>query len=270
MIPTKEHEHIRDQYGQVASCCPSSGCGENSAEKTSLAVGYSDQQLADIPAEANLGLGCGNPTAIASLRPGQTVLDLGSGAGIDAFLAAKAVTPTGRVIGVDMTPAMLEKARQLAVKNNCAGHVEFREGYIEELPVANASVDVVISNCVINLSSDKQQVFHEAFRVLKPGGRLAISDLCLSEPLPPEVAQSSEAVVACIGGASLADDYLSYITGAGFTIDNVTRVAADAMLDPQMACADPLIGQAIKEVGPELMFKAAESVWSYRIEATKS
>lgn len=269
MTPTKAQENIRDQYSKVATCCAPSCCGDSSAEKASRAIGYSDQQLADIPAEANLGLGCGNPTAIASLRPGETVLDLGSGAGIDAFLAAKAVTSTGRVIGVDMTPAMLEKARRLAVKNDTVGYVEFREGYIEALPVASESVDVVISNCVINLAPDKQQVFNEAFRVLKSGGRLAISDLCLSEPLPPEVAQSSQAVVACIGGASLAEDYLSYIKTAGFSIGKIDRVAAGALLDPETACADPLIGEVIKEVGPELMLEAAKSVWSYRIEATK-
>ncbi len=269
MIPTKAQLNIRDQYAKVVSSCGPSCCGGGTPEKASKGVGYTDQQLAQIPSESNLGLGCGNPTAIASLRPGETVLDLGSGAGIDAFLAANAVTSTGRVIGVDMTPAMLERARQLAVQNGCARFVEFREGMIEELPVASESVDVVISNCVINLSPDKQQVFNEAFRVLKSGGRLAISDLCLSEPLPPSVTESSEAIVACIGGASLAEDYLNYITTAGFTISKVDRVAAGALLNPETACADPLLGQAIAKLGPEALFKAAASVWSYRIEALK-
>ncbi len=269
MIPTKDQLMIRDQYAKAVSCRQPSCCGDNISAQTSRGLGYTDQQLAQIPTESNLGLGCGNPTAIASLQLGETVLDLGSGAGIDAFLAAKAVTSSGRVIGVDMTPAMLGRARQLAVNSGCAEYVEFREGMIEELPVTSESVDVVISNCVINLSPNKQQVFHEAFRVLKSGGRLAISDLCLSEPLPPVVAESAEAIVACIGMASLAEDYLNYITTAGFTITKVDRVAAGALLDPETASADPIIGQAIAKLGPDALLKAAASVWSYRIEALK-
>jgi len=269
MNPTSDQVNIRKQYAKVAANSAASGCCQSNPEKQSRAIGYTDQQLAQIPEASNMGLGCGNPTAIASLKPGERVLDLGSGAGIDAFLAAQAVTPTGRVIGVDMTPEMLQRSRGLAVTNGVASYVEFREGLIEELPVTSESVDVVISNCVINLSPNKQDVFNEAFRVLKPGGRLAVSDLCLSKPLPESVTASPEAIAACIGGAALADDYLGYITTAGFTVVDVNRVSAGALFDPETACADPLIGQAIAAVGPEILFKVAESVWSYRIEAKK-
>lgn len=176
-----------------------------------------------IPAEANLGLGCGNPTALAGLKPGETVLDLGSGAGIDCFLAARRVGPTGRVIGVDMTPEMIDRARANARRGGFS-NVEFRLGEIENLPLADSSVDVIISNCVINLSTDKPRVFREAFRVLRPGGRLLVSDLVLTSPLPAAVSQSLDAYVACVAGALTREDYLSAITAAGFkNIEVVTE-----------------------------------------------
>jgi SAM-dependent methyltransferase len=188
------------------------------------AVGYSAEQAAAIPAEANLGLGCGNPMALAEAKSGEAVLDLGSGGGIDCFLAAREVGPQGRVIGVDMTPAMIERARGNAAKHGYA-NVEFRLGEIEHLPVADASVDLVISNCVINLSPDKPQVFREAHRVLKPGGRLMVSDLVLLRPLSPELQRSVDLYVGCVAGAALRDEYLSMIRQAGFDSVEVAKEA---------------------------------------------
>ena len=179
------------------------------------AYGYSAEDTSAVPEGANLGLGCGNPIALASLRPGETVLDLGSGAGFDCFLAARAVGETGRVIGVDMTHEMLRKARANAEKSGYT-QVEFRLGEIEHLPVADASVDVVISNCVINLSPEKAQVFQDAFRVLKPGGRLAVSDVVATAPFPDEVQQDLALRAGCVAGASLLDDLEGMLTDAGF------------------------------------------------------
>src|SRR6185369_1309222 len=170
-------------------------------------IGYSADQMAAIPEGANLGLGCGNPLQYANVQPGEVVLDLGSGAGIDCFLAAREVGSSGRVIGVDMTPAMIEKARANAAKGDYR-NVEFRLGEIENLPVADATIDVIISNCVINLSPDKGRVFREAFRALKPGGRLLVSDLVLTRALTPELQNNVDLYVGCVAGASLKDDYL--------------------------------------------------------------
>lgn len=213
---------VREKYGAIAEgqsqgCCSSgsSPCGCGSAAAVLTEIGYSAADAAAIPEGANLGLGCGNPIAFAELQPGETVLDLGSGAGIDCFLAARAVGPEGRVIGVDMTPAMLEKARANARKSAVA-NVEFRLGEIEHLPVADASVDVIVSNCVINLSPEKPQVFREAMRVLKPGGRMLVSDLVLVKPISPEVQKSVDCYVGCVAGASLKQDYLRMIGDAGF------------------------------------------------------
>lgn len=178
-------------------------------------MGYSPADVAAAPEASNLGLGCGNPVAIASLKPGQTVLDLGSGAGFDCFLAAEAVGPSGRVIGVDMTHEMLAKARANATKDGF-DNVEFRLGEIEALPVADASVDVIISNCVINLSPEKQRVFHEAYRVLKPGGRLAIADMVASAPLPEDVKGDWAAYTGCMAGASQISDLEMMLAAAGF------------------------------------------------------
>jgi ubiquinone/menaquinone biosynthesis C-methylase UbiE len=228
MEEKKIKKKVQEGYAKIAkqetTCCGSIEvcCGKaNSPEEISKTIGYTEEQLQSVPEGANLGLGCGNPTAIASLQPGEVVLDLGSGAGFDCFLAANKVGPTGKVIGVDMTPEMLHKARENAKK---AGYttVEFRRGEIEKLPVEDASVDVVISNCVINLSPDKKKVFEETFRVLKSGGRLAVSDIVLLKDLPEKIKDSVEAYVGCISGAILKDQYLQLIKDAGFIDVTVT------------------------------------------------
>jgi SAM-dependent methyltransferase len=206
---------VRQKYGELARADDRSCCGTSLVENPED-LGYSADQSQSIPEGANLGLGCGNPLAHAQLQAGETVLDLGSGAGIDAFLAAQEVGPTGHVIGVDMTPEMLERARANAKKTGIT-NVEFRLGEIEHLPVANDSVDLIISNCVVNLSPDKAQVFREAFRVLRPGGRLVVSDLVLLRPLPADVKTSVSAYVGCIAGASLRDEYLQRVREAGFS-----------------------------------------------------
>jgi len=228
-------EHVRAGYAEVArsgglsaatgssGCCSGSPCcGPAGGSATDLAqkLGYSEAELAALPDGANMGLSCGNPTALASLRPGEIVLDLGSGGGFDCFLAGPRVGKTGRVIGVDMTPEMLSKARRnLAAYRERTGldNVEFRLGEIEHLPLPDGSVDVVISNCVINLSPDKPQVWREIARVLKPGGRAAVSDLALLQPLPEQVRSMVEALVGCIAGAVLASDTEQFAREAGLT-----------------------------------------------------
>lgn len=212
---------VRRHYAQAvstgSSCCgPTSACcGPAAPVQMAQRVGYTPAEIGAVPDGANLGLGCGNPLAFAQLKPGDVVVDLGSGAGFDCFLAAERVGPTGRVIGVDMTPEMLERARTLA-RQDGVENVEFRLGEIEALPVADTCADMVISNCVINLSPDKPRVFAEAFRVLKPGGVLMVSDLVLRRPLPERVRTSVEAYVGCISGASIREDYLAMIATAGF------------------------------------------------------
>ncbi len=215
-------KRVREGYGAIAkaegSCCgPTKSCcsGPSLAEQVSKNIGYSDEEIEGVPDGANLGLGCGNPVALASLKEGEVVLDLGSGAGFDCFLAASKVGRTGKVIGIDMTAEMLEKARENASKGDYQ-NVEFRLGEIEHIPVGDNSVDVIISNCVINLSPDKAAVFGEAFRVLKPGGRLMVSDIVLEGELPDVVRESAAAYVGCISGAVLKEDYLSLIRHAGF------------------------------------------------------
>lgn len=209
---------VREHYGQVAErggvagCAP--GCCAVSPD-VSLQLGYTQADLAAVPEGANLGLGCGNPQAIAALRTGETVLDLGSGGGFDCFLAARQVGPSGRVIGVDMTAAMISKARANAAKLS-APNVEFRLGEIEHLPLADGTVDVILSNCVINLSPDKAQVFRDAFRVLRPGGRLAISDVVAIAELPAELREQAIALSGCVAGAATIQDVESMLTLAGF------------------------------------------------------
>ncbi|MFH0848861.1 MAG: arsenite methyltransferase [archaeon] len=214
-------ETVRQKYGELArserSCCCTGDADSccNSPETMSRRIGYTDDDLRAVPENANLGLGCGNPVAIASLKEGETVLDLGSGAGFDCFLAANKVGKNGKVIGVDMTPEMIEKARQNAKKGNYR-NIEFRIGEIENIPAADNSVDVVISNCVINLSPEKSRVFNEAFRVLRPGGRLMISDIVLTRELPSVVKESVEAYIGCVAGAIKKEDYLETVRQAGF------------------------------------------------------
>jgi SAM-dependent methyltransferase len=211
---------VREHYGELAKagvvktqsgCCAPAACGT-----AATTLGYSSADTEAVPDGADLGLGCGNPTAIASLREGETVLDLGSGGGFDSFIAAKRVGPTGRVIGVDMTADMIARARDNARKVK-AENVEFRLGEIEHLPIADATVDVILSNCVINLSPEKLAVFTEAFRVLKPGGRLAISDVVATGPIPEAMRQQATAIASCISGAALIDDIEAMLAQAGFT-----------------------------------------------------
>jgi arsenite methyltransferase len=231
---------VQSKYGDVAK----SGLSTNHAgvKAVAEAFGYSAGELASIPAEANMGLSCGNPTAFASLKPGETVVDLGSGGGLDVFLAAAKVGPTGKAIGIDMTPEMLALAQKNAAK---AGHtnVEFHEASIDKLPLPAASVDCVISNCVINLAADKQAVFREIARVLKPGGRLAVSDIALKKPLPPEVGSDLMAYVGCIAGAILIEDYQSGLANAGFSavqiIDSGADLNAYAQVEGQSGCCSP-------------------------------
>jgi len=209
---------VRERYGKIAEGKAGAACccaGPQCADDILAEVGYSAEQAGAVPEGANLGLGCGNPLAWTALAPGETVLDLGSGAGIDCFLAAREVGRTGRAIGVDMTPAMIERARATAARGDWP-QVEFRLGEIEHLPVADGSVDAVISNCVVNLSPDKALVFREAWRVLRPGGRMVVSDLVWLRPIDQSLRRDVDLLVGCIAGASLKPDYLELIRAAGF------------------------------------------------------
>jgi len=213
---------VKSKYAEIAvknsSCCPGNACcgGKDTAKELSRKVGYTDKEMGQVPDNANLGLGCGNPTALAGLKKGETVLDLGSGAGFDAFLAAKKVGKTGKVIGVDMTLEMVKKARKNAEKGGYE-NVEFKLGEIESLPVDDNTADVILSNCVINLSINKPKVFREAYRVLKPGGRLMVSDIVLLKELPLAVKKSVDAYVGCVAGAIRKEKYIDAALKAGFT-----------------------------------------------------
>jgi SAM-dependent methyltransferase len=247
----KIRETVRQGYKKIAQggspCC----CGSSSPDKLAEGIGYLSEDLELLPEGANMGLSCGNPTALADHKPGQIVLDLGSGGGLDVFIAAKKLGPNGRAIGVDMTPEMLNKARaSIATFTEKTGlsNVEFRLGEIEHLPVADASVDVVISNCVINLSPDKEQVWREIARVLKPGGKACISDLALKKPLPEGLLRSVAALVGCVAGAVLVDETLRMARQAGLTIGSVTEKTYN--LDVMAECNDPLYRQ-VKETLPQ-------------------
>ena len=247
-LADETRELVRDHYAKVstgnAGCEP--GCCVMPTDQ-SKRLGYSEAELAAVGDGADLGLGCGNPTAIASLRPGETVLDLGSGGGFDSFLAARAVGPTGRVIGVDMTPEMISRARGNARKLETA-NVEFRLGEIEHLPVADATVDVILSNCVINLSPEKAAVFREAFRVLRVGGRLAISDVVAIAPIPDELRTHAAAIAGCIGGAAPLDDVKQMLAEAGFkSIEVKIAARSTEIVDSWVAGASKYIASATIE-----------------------
>jgi arsenite methyltransferase len=265
---------VREGYGQIAadggSCCgpvKSCGCGGGTAEAISRQIGYSEEDVNGVPRGANLGLGCGNPVAIASLKEGETVLDLGSGAGFDCFLAAKKVGRGGRVIGVDMTPEMVDKARVNAEKGKY-GNVEFRLGEIENLPAADGSVDVVISNCVINLSPDKRRVFKEAFRTLKPGGRLLVSDIVLTREIPEQIRDSIEAYIGCVAGAETKDRYLAAIEAAGF---NGVEIVGETTFPAELMTNDSAVQRIVESLAlpSELINELAGSVMSVRVAGTK-
>jgi SAM-dependent methyltransferase len=265
---------VREGYAKVAKgggsyCGPAQSCcgGAPAAKEVSRRIGYSEAEMAAAPEGANLGLGCGNPTALASLRAGEVVLDLGSGAGFDCFLAAKQVGATGRVIGVDMTPEMLDKARENARKAGVA-NVEFRLGEIENLPVADNSIDAVISNCVINLAPDKRRVFAEAFRALRPGGRMMVSDIVLRRGLPKVIVDSVAAYVGCLAGAMLKEDYLAVIHGAGF---GDVKVVSEDSFPVDLMLNDPTAQAVVKDlkIPREEVGRIAESVVSVKVSARK-
>lgn len=271
-------EQVRAGYANVAtaasSCCaPSAGCcggtGANAAQALAAAIGYSEAELANLPDGANMGLSCGNPTALAGLREGETVLDLGSGGGFDVFIAGRKVGATGRVIGVDMTPEMLSKARRnlLAYRERSGlDNVEFRMGEIEHLPVADNSVDVVISNCVINLSSEKPQVWREIARVLKPGGRVAVSDIALRRPLPAAVLEMVQALVGCIAGAVLVEETRHMAAEAGLVDIACEEKSAylDAMVDEMQ---DVFYAEVLKQLPAGT--KPSDFVVSLNVSARK-
>jgi ubiquinone/menaquinone biosynthesis C-methylase UbiE len=272
---------VRKNYADIAkqkgSCCgpqtpvvpikASSCCGAPpTAKDMSKKMGYSEEELAKLPEGANLGLGCGNPVALASLKEGDTYVDLGSGAGIDCFLAAEKVGKTGKVIGVDMTPEMIDRARENAKKAGI-DNIEFRLGEIEHLPVADNTVDVITSNCVINLSPDKKAVFKDAFRVLKPGGKIMISDIVLLKELPEAVINSAKAYVGCVAGALLKDEYLKIVKESGF--ENVEIV--DESCAGEVWVNDPLAESVIKQLGItiEEAKEMGKSIVSIKFSAVK-
>lgn len=266
-------KEVRKRYAKVAktsgSCCASSisCCSAPTNKQVSRLVGYSEEEMNSVPEGANLGLGCGNPTVLASLKLGERILDLGSGAGFDCFLAAKKVGPQGKVIGVDMTPEMLDKARANAKKGNYS-NVEFRLGEIENLPVADSSVDVIISNCVINLAPNKKRVFEEAFRVLAPYGRLMVSDIVLLKALPESIQENVEAYSGCIAGAEIKDRYLDLIRKAGF---REVKVLEEKTYPLDYIVSEAALEEAIKlssMIKTELE-QAAKSIVSIKVSAIK-
>jgi len=263
----KIKETIRNGYAQIAQG-GSGCCGSSTPEKLATGIGYSSDELEILPEGANMGLSCGNPTAIANLEPGQVILDLGSGGGFDVFVAAKKLGPDGRAIGVDMTAEMISKARASIPKfteKTGLSNVEFRLGEIEHLPVADCSVDVVISNCVINLSPDKQQVWQEIGRVLRPSGKACISDLALKQPLPEKVLKSAAALVSCVAGAVLIDETKTMAKQAG--LGDIEVIEKKYNLDVMVDCNDPIYKQ-VMEYLPEGT-KISDYVVSVDVTAVK-
>lgn len=243
-------QSVRKGYAEIART-GSGCCGSGSPKEFAGKIGYTPEELAALPEGANLGLSCGNPTALAELKVGQTVLDLGSGAGLDIFIAAKKVGPTGRAIGVDMTPEMLDKARKnidIFRKKSGLDNVEFRLGEIEHLPVADASIDVVISNCVINLSADKPQVWQEIGRVLRPGGKVCVSDLALKKPLPESIREMVVALVGCVAGAVTIDETVKMAQEAGLV--DIQWTEKEYAVDIMEGCNDRLY-QSVKDALPK-------------------
>jgi len=276
MKETEVKKNVRENYARVArqeqSCCGNKGgspcCdGTQNAREVSRDIGYSEADIENAPEGANLGLGCGNPIALASLKEGETVMDLGSGAGFDCFLAANRVGEKGMVIGVDMTPEMVDKARENARKGGY-NNVEFRLGEIENLPVADRTVDVIISNCVINLAPDKKRVFREAYRALKPGGRIMVSDIVLGRELPENIKNSIEAYVGCVAGASLENDYLEAIESAGF---NDVRVVGESVFDIKDIISSPEAQEIVEslEIPTEKAIELGGSIKSIKVSARK-
>jgi SAM-dependent methyltransferase len=259
----KARKIVREGYAKVArkgSTC----CGSESSKE----IGYTEEELIAVPeGAANMGLGCGNPVALASLKQGETVLDLGSGGGLDCFLAAKKVGEKGKVIGVDMTPEMIDRARDNAKKSKYK-NVEFRLGEIENLPVADNTADVVISNCVINLSPNKKRVFQETFRVLKPGGRLMISDIVLLKQLPEAIRENVEAYIGCVSGAVMKDDYLALIEKAGF---EHVKVVEEAHFPVEFVVGDPTAKEVMKQskISSKKVKELAASIASIRVHGIK-
>jgi SAM-dependent methyltransferase len=275
MKEEKVRRIVREGYAKIATdeqtcknraCCTSAKATDTNTE-LSKKMGYTAEDMEGVPEGANLGLGCGNPVALASLEKGETVLDLGSGGGFDCFLAANRVGKNGRVIGVDMTPEMIDKARTNARKGKYR-NVEFRLGEIENLPVADGTVDVIISNCVINLSPNKKRVFAEAFRVLKPGGRLMVSDIVLSKELPEIVRKNAQALVGCISGAEIRSKYLGMISDAGFSDVKVIGENSIPIADfAHDSSAKTLIKEA--KLSSQEAKEVSKTILSVRVSATK-
>jgi SAM-dependent methyltransferase len=271
MKEEKVKKIVREGYAKIAkeqkSCCgaPASCCSNTSdtSKEISRRIGYSAEEIGSVPEGANLGLGCGNPVALASLKEGQTVLDLGSGAGFDCFLAAKRVGKSGKVIGVDMTPEMIDKARENARKGKYE-NVEFRLGEIENLPMADGTVDVIISNCVINLSPSKKRVFEEAFRVLKPNGRLMVSDIVLLKKLPEIIRKNAQAYIGCVSGAEMKSKYLQMIEDAGF---QEVKIIEENHFQVENMANDPTAQAIVKtsEITTEKVKKIANTVASVKV-----
>lgn len=268
-------EAVKERFATTVKQTRSCGCSkkanyldEEFIQTAGKVAGYSDRELQSVPEGANLGLGCGNPVALAAIKEGDVVLDLGSGAGVDCFLAANIVGEKGRVIGVDMTPEMVDKARENAWNSNYR-NVEFRLGEIENLPVDSSAVDVIISNCVINLSTDKPRVFQEAYRALKPGGTLMVSDMALLEDLPDYVHKSVEAYVRCVGGAMRKDQYLNAIQQAGF--DEI-RVLGETHFPAELIAEQPVLKELIEKMNVPMseVQRIGKTVVSLQVSAKKA